>query len=131
MFSSPIGVFFSFIYSHNTFSMQTLGFRPLSGYSSHLSQIIELMGDKDTFSSPVGVFFLFIDWDAGNKSFKRVFIPCRGFLLIYTRSRNYMYLLQSFHPLSGFSSYLYTERKDGQLSYNEFSSPVGVFFLFI
>ena len=60
------------------------------------------------FSSPVGVFFL---------------------SMVYTKLEK-VYIRLGFHPLSGFSSYLYTyyeadKRRDKS------SSPVGVFFLFI
>ena len=63
------------------------------------------------FSSPVGVFFLFIDnYRLADNDSLKVFVPCRGILLIYGKKQLLDARIEiSFRPLSGYSSYLFTD----------------------
>ena len=85
------------------------------------------------FSSPVGVFFLFIDnYRLADNDSLKVFVPCRGILLIYLLTLNFGDLLMLvFVPCRGIL--LIYKFKDGVIKKRmvQFSSPVGVFFLFI
>ena len=84
------------------------------------------------FSSPVGVFFLFMYVHIFSLSFpNRVFIPCRGILLVYCEScRQNQAACYVFIPCRGILL-VYRFNVQPITEFSSFSSPVGVFFLFI
>ena len=106
------------------------------------------------FSSPIEVFFLFLGKTMFTIMFLLVFVPYRGFRLIsmavdmltddiipvFVPYRGFLLISvvaiqkanaeNGFRPLSGFSSYFLRE-VGVSMGLLKFSSPIGVFFLFL
>ena len=108
-FSSPVGVFFLFMYVH----------------------IFSLSFPNRVFIPCRGILLVYCESCRQNQAACYVFIPCRGILLVYCEScRQNQAACYVFIPCRGILL-VYRFNVQPITEFSSFSSPVGVFFLFI
>ena len=108
LFPSPVGVFFLFIMKSAEQAIEVLKFpSPVGVFFLFIQRMTNGMYGGFEFPSPVGVFFLFI-LTSLRENFTKMFpSPVGVFFLFITKHISLWSMIStSFHPLSGFSSYI-------------------------